>query len=157
MRTRRAAPADEPILRDLRIQALTDAPEAFGSALERERARTPDDWQRWLATGATFILDVAGQPRGLVAAMRDEHAPGIVHLMSMWVHPEARGAGGADALVADVAAWTSAERAHVIQLQVIDSNHRALRFYERNAFRLTGRTRARERDGAIELQMERHV
>jgi RimJ/RimL family protein N-acetyltransferase len=45
----------------------------------------------------------------------------------------------------------------VIQLPVIDSNRRAQRVYERNRFRSTGQTRVRERDNAIELQMERHA
>jgi GNAT superfamily N-acetyltransferase len=155
MHTRRAAPGDESILRSLRIQALTDAPEAFGSTLERELARTTDDWRRWLSPGATFVLDVDGEPRGLVAAKRDEHSPGIVHLMAMWVHPDARASGAGDALVAEVIAWARAEGADVIQLLVIDSNPRAQRFYERNGFRSTGRTYLRERDHAIELQMER--
>jgi GNAT superfamily N-acetyltransferase len=155
MHTRRAVGGDEPTLRDLRIQALTDAPEAFGSTLERELARTVEDWRRWLSPGATFILEIAGQPRGLVAARRDDDVPGIVHLMAMWVHPDGRGAGGADALVNEVAAWARAEGADVIQLRVIDTNRLAQRVYERNGFRSTGRTHVRERDQAIELEMER--
>jgi ribosomal protein S18 acetylase RimI-like enzyme len=155
MHTRRAVGGDEPTLRDLRIQALTDAPDAFGSTLERELARTAEDWHRWLSPGATFILEIAGQPRGLVAARRDDDVPGIVHLMAMWVHPDARGSGGADALVDEVAAWARADGADVIQLHVIDSNRRAQRCYERNGFRSTGRTHVRERDQGIELEMER--
>src|SRR3954451_6964744 len=54
---RRAAAGDEPILRGLRLQALTDEPMAFGSTYERERARTVADWQRWLSPGATFLLE----------------------------------------------------------------------------------------------------
>ena len=123
MHTRRAVGGDDPTLRDLRIQALTDTPEAFGC--------------------------------GLVAARRDDDVPGIVHLMAMWVHPDGRGAGGADALVNEVAAWARAEGADVIQLRVIDTNRLAQRFYERNGFRSTGRTHVRERDQAIELEMER--
>ena len=42
---RRAVIGDEGVLRDLRVQALTDAPEAFGSTLEREMARTIEDWR----------------------------------------------------------------------------------------------------------------
>lgn len=155
LHTRRAAGGDESTLRALRIQALADAPDAFGSTLERELARTAEDWRRWLSPGATFILEVAGQPRGLVAATRDENVPRIVHLMAMWVHPNARGSGGGDALVDDVAAWARAGGADVIQLLVIDSNRRAQRFYERNGFRSTGTTCVRERDGAIELEMTR--
>lgn len=155
MHARRAVPGDEPLLRDLRVQALTDAPEAFGSTLDRELARTVEDWRRWISPGATFILEDAGTPCGIVAAKSDAHVATVVHLMAMWVHPRARGASGGDALVDNVLAWARAEGAKAVQLQVVEGNLRARRFYERHGFRLTGRTAVRERDGAIELQMER--
>jgi len=157
MLTRRAVPGDEPILRNLRIQALTDAPEAFGSTLERELARTLEDWRRWMSPDPTFILEDAGAARGIVAAKRDEQVAGIVHLMAMWVHPDVRGSEGGEALVAGVLAWARSEGATAVQLQVVEDNLRARRFYERNGFRLTGRESVRERDGATELQMERAV
>lgn len=49
---RRAVPGDEPVLKALRLQALTDSLEAFSSTYERELARTTEDWQRWLAPGS---------------------------------------------------------------------------------------------------------
>lgn len=112
---RRAAIGDEPILRALRLQAMLDSPDAFGSTYERELARTPLDWQRWLSPGAT------------------------------------------DALVGAVIAWAATERAAVIRLTVIKSNAQARRCYERNGFTLTGHEATRERDGRIELRMERPV
>ena len=65
LETRRAVIGDEEVLRDLRMQALTDAPEAFGSTLERELARTTEDWQKWFAPGMTMLLLAEGEPRGL--------------------------------------------------------------------------------------------
>ena len=97
-----------------------------------------------------IVMQLAAVPRDATKT-----TPGSFHLMAMWVHPDARGSGGADALVDEVAAWAREEGADVIQLLVIDSNRRAQRFYERNGFRSTGRTHVRERDGAIELHMER--
>jgi RimJ/RimL family protein N-acetyltransferase len=63
--------------------------------------------------------------------------------------------GGGDALVEAVVDWARTEGASVVRLQVMEDNRRARRFYERNGFRLTGQTRLREKDGAVELQMER--
>jgi hypothetical protein len=68
---RRAVPGDEAILRELRLQALSEAPEAFGSTYERELARTNSDWQRWLSRGATFILDEPQGARGMAAGLPD--------------------------------------------------------------------------------------
>ncbi|HUL72745.1 MAG TPA: GNAT family N-acetyltransferase [Vicinamibacterales bacterium] len=154
---RRAVVGDEGLLRDVRLQALADAPEAFGSTYEREAARTIEDWRRWLAPGVTFIVEDAGAPRGVVAGTHDADDPRIVHLMAMWVHPGLRGSGAGDALVSAVVGWARSEGARVVQLRVIEQNSRARRFYERNGFRLTGRVSVRERDEALELVMERSV
>src|SRR3954470_5331273 len=99
MNVRRAVAGDEAVLRDVRIEALRDAPEAFGSTLERELARTPEDWRRWMSPGAVFILHDAGCARGLVAGARREDDTSVIQLMAMWVHPSLRGSGAAGALV----------------------------------------------------------
>lgn len=150
---RRAQPGDESLLRNLRIQALTDEPYAFGSTLERELARTPDDWQRWIANGATFLFFDGETARGLVCGVRDKDDPSIVDLLSMWVHPEARGTGAASQLVSAVISWAAATGAVQVRLHCVEDNPRAKRFYERVGFRCTGITFIRERDGAIELEM----
>ena len=148
-------PGDEPVLRALRLEALLDAPDAFGSTYERELARTTADWQRWLAPGVTFLLAEAGVPRGLVAGASDREDPAIVDLLAMWVHPLMRGTGAADALVAALLTWALERSAHRMRLMVISSNGRARQFYARHGFHPTGHQAMRERDGAIEIEMER--
>jgi GNAT superfamily N-acetyltransferase len=154
---RRAALGDEPILRDIRLQALSEAPYAFGSTYERELARTISDWQRWLSRGATFILDKPEGNYGLVSGLPDEADATVVHLMAMWVHPAIRGTGAAEELVAAVVDWAESQGARLVRLNVMQPNHRARRFYERVGFRATGNGSIRERDGSIELQMERVI
>lgn len=149
---RLAVIGDEPVLRALRLQALTDSPSAFGSTYERELARTTEDWQRWLSPGVTFILE-AGGPCGLVASSRDPQDSSVVHLMAMWVHPRLRGTGAADMLVSSVKAWAAQVGATQVRLQVVASNARARRCYERAGFRATGRQGVMERTGDIEIEM----
>ena len=156
MKVRRASLGDEPALRALRLEALTDAPEAFGSTYARELARTTADWQRWLAPGVTLILEEAGIPRGLDAGSPERDDPAIVHLLAMWVDPVLRGTGAANALVAELLTWALERGAHRMQLMVISSNQQAQRLYARHGFRPTGHQAANER-GAIELQMERSL
>jgi len=153
---RRAIAGDEPMLRALRLEALSDAPTAFGSTYERECDRTAADWQRWLSPGATFILD-AGGPRGMVAGVHDADDRSLVRLMAMWVHATLRGSGAADALVAAVVAWAAEQGACEVALHVVEDNPRARRCYERSGFRATGRTLVRARDGAIEIEMRRSL
>ena len=154
-RVRQAVVGDEPILLALRLQALTEAPEAFGSTRDRELARTNADWQRWLSPGTTFILDAPGGAQGLVAGQLDATDPTVVHLMAMWVHPAIRGTGAADDLVAAVIAWAASENARTVRLDVFQSNMRARRFYARLGFRETGHAGVHGRDGRKEIRMER--
>jgi hypothetical protein len=72
--------------REVRLQAVSDTPDAFGSTHEREVARTAAHWQRWFSPGVTFILDDAEGHKGIVARVHDAIDLAIVHLMSMWVH-----------------------------------------------------------------------
>jgi GNAT superfamily N-acetyltransferase len=152
-RVRRAVIGDEAVLRALRLQALTDSPRAFSSTYERELARTAEDWRRWLAPGATYLLEADGEARGLVAGVPDAHDSSVVHLMAMWVHPYVRGTGAADLLVSSVKAWAAEVSATQVRLNVVESNSRARRCYERAGFRDTGRRGLIERTGDVEIEM----
>lgn len=151
---RRAGIGDEPVLRELRLEAMLDSPEAFGSNYEREFARTTDDWRRWLAPGATFILEADGVPRGIVAGMHDKEDAEVVHLMAMWVNPALRGSGAAERLVAAVVAWGRTEGARCVRLDVFETNERARRVYERCGFVPTGLETTHDLDGRVEVRME---
>jgi GNAT superfamily N-acetyltransferase len=122
---RRAVAGDESIVRALRLEALCDAPDAFGSTYERELARTAADWQRWISTGATFILTGAEGAHGIVTGLRDAIDPAVTQVMSMWVAPPSRGTGAADALIAAVLCRAQEGGARVMRLAVIETNHRA--------------------------------
>jgi ribosomal protein S18 acetylase RimI-like enzyme len=154
---RRAESGDESLLLKIRLEALSEAPEAFGSTLDRERARTPEDWQKWLSPSATFVLETSTGPEGIVAGVPDSTDPAVVHLMAMWVHPALRGSGAASALVQAVLAWAEGRGASSVRLDVIEGNDRARRLYERHGFLATGHTTVRPRDGAREVQMERRI
>ncbi len=150
---RRAVVGDEPVLIAVRLQALTDSPGAFSSTYERELARTTDDWRRWLAPGVTFLLEAGGEACGMVAGVRDAQDSSVVHLMAMWVHPNHRGTGTADALVSSVKVWAAEVGATQVRLNVVESNGRARRCYERAGFRATGRQGVVEKNGDVEIEM----
>jgi ribosomal protein S18 acetylase RimI-like enzyme len=156
-RVRRAEIGDEAVLRDLRLRAMLDAPDAFGSTYEREMARSTSDWQKWLSPGVTFILETVDGPKGIVAGVRDAADSNVVHLMAMWLDPALRGSGGADALAASVVSWAASEGARTIRLEVMESNGRAKRFYERIGFQAASCEAVPERDGRSKIQMEQVV
>jgi len=152
-KVRRAVIGDEPVLRAVRLQALSDSPGAFGSTYEREVARTPEDWRKWLAPAATFLLEAGGEARGMVAGVPDAQDSSIVQLMAMWVHPDQRRTGAADALVSTVKDWAVEVGAKQVRLKVVESNEQARRCYERAGFRATGRKGVLEKNGEVEIEM----
>jgi GNAT superfamily N-acetyltransferase len=155
MTVRRADVGDEALVRALRIAALTDVPHAFGSTLEREKARTPDDWRRWFSPGVTYVhVDENGVGAGLVAGILDEERS-LAHLAAMWVHPAKRGQGVGDALVAAVVGWAEDQNRRV-RLHVVEDNAPAVALYERHGFRRTGNVSVRV-DGVREVEMERNA
>jgi GNAT superfamily N-acetyltransferase len=142
---RRTGPGDEGLVRALRIAALTDAPDQFGSSLERELARDEAGWTAFVTRGALFVWGTLGLAGGLPDG--DD-----VELISMWVAPEARGTGASDALVQAVVEWAGDRD---VVLAVIDGNDPARRLYERNGFVATGESWTRTRDGATGFTMRR--
>lgn len=133
-----------PAYRALRLRALEDAPDAFGSTLAAESVRPPEEWAARLARAATSGIDhaltaeIAGEPVGLAWAKVDADDPAVVNLFQMWVAPEARGQGVAAGLLAEAVRWARARGATAMQLGVNCANEEALRLYARAGFVATG-------------------
>ena len=129
---RRIRPDEGPLLKQVRLAALVDSPSAFAKTHAEESAYDEAEWTRRAtessngADGATFVVEVGGEVQGLVGGRRLDGA----ELVSMWVRPEARGTGAAEALVDAVVAWAAGP----IELWVTQGNDRAIAFYRRMGF-----------------------
>lgn len=129
-----------PVLRDLRLRSLADAPVAFGQPLDEARARSAQEWQRnarrsATGDGRTWLLAYLGDRSvGLVQGRR--RRPTTLLLFSMWVDPEARRSGIGRALVDDLERWAIAWGADETVLWVIGHNAPAIAFYARLGFRV---------------------
>jgi ribosomal protein S18 acetylase RimI-like enzyme len=129
---------DWTVWRDLRLSALADAPEAFGSVLADWKDADEQRWRRRLEDvpfNAVAVVDSA--PVGQVSAAGPD-AAGCVEVTSFWVAPHARGTGTADALVRAVEGWARRSGAVALRLSVRATNERAVRFYERSGFTASG-------------------
>jgi GNAT superfamily N-acetyltransferase len=132
-------------LRDLRLRALVDAPDAFGSTHEREAEDPERVWLEWAIDGAesgsSFTVVALDEGRWIGMAMGAPHRdhPGEAGLFAMWVDPSARGAGVGSALVEGVVAWARSARFLVLRLRVTISNEAAVRLYARCGFSDEGR------------------
>jgi GNAT superfamily N-acetyltransferase len=138
----RAADADDwALVRDVRLRGLADAPTAFGSRLEQERERPERAWRERLGVedGATFVALDGDRAVGLVRSLLDEDDRSRAEFLSMWVDPDVRGSGVADALIARVFAWAGERGVGTVELWVTETNARARRAYERSGFVPDGR------------------
>jgi len=130
MEIRRLASADAAAYRELRLTALRDSPEAFGSTFERENTQ-PLAWFRdRLGKGPVFGAFRSSELVGTAGFVQREGAKekhkGL--LWGMYVRPDARNAGIGRLLIEAVIDYA---RHHVelIQLSVISDNHQARRLY----------------------------
>ncbi|MCZ0974279.1 GNAT family N-acetyltransferase [Streptomyces albulus] len=82
---------DWALYRTVRLAALADAPEAFGSTWESEQAFTEDRWRERLARRNQFVAQDGDRTYGLIGIVPVE--AGRAELVSMWVHPDGRGRG----------------------------------------------------------------
>src|SRR6202050_3961586 len=131
---RETVAADWQALRDIRMEALRNAPEAFGSTYEREVERPEARWLDWIARGGMFLalLPDLSEPAGLAGGYQED--PGTVALVSMYVRSPARGRGVGEALVAAVAHWAEDKGAKSLHLWVTEINAPARLLYQRCGF-----------------------
>jgi ribosomal protein S18 acetylase RimI-like enzyme len=127
---------DWPLWRELRLEALAEAPYAFRSAL-RDWQGAGDTETRWKERFSTVPLNIVarlnGKPAGIVGASIIDEG-GAVELRSMWVAPYARGHGVGDALIQAVVSWVKEQRVNRVVLAVRNDNTRAIALYSRHGF-----------------------
>ncbi len=129
-------------VRAIRLRALREDPDAFGTTLAQDAVRPPEVWRERLAGGATatFLVRSAGADVGLAVGSPFRGREGAAGLFAMWVAPEARGKGVGDRLVEAVVLWARSIGYERVLLEVADENAAAIKLYERHGFAPTGRT-----------------
>ncbi len=153
---RRLAAADWAAFREVRLAALRDAPEAFGSTADDAERLDQQEWRRRLEQQAVFLAEVSGQRAGLAAGIGGDQS-GEAELISMWVASAWRGHGIGDRLVDAVLAWAVSEGFAAVRLWVAQGNARAQRLYNRHGFAPTGRVQPMggDRPDVLEFEMRR--
>lgn len=140
----RFAPHEWRGYRELRLRALTDSPDAFGSTLEREAAFPDELWAERIERGASSPTDLPLVARigeemiGLAWGRVQEAEPREVHVYQVWVAPEHRGRGAGQALLDAIIAWARESGARQISLEATCGNSAAMRLYARESFHPVG-------------------
>jgi ribosomal protein S18 acetylase RimI-like enzyme len=130
MRIRRLLPAESAVYREIRLEALRLAPEAFSSDFARESGEPAGWFAARLAEGAVFGAFAGDRLVGVAGFFarqgRKERHKGV--LWGMYVRPPARRNGVGRRLAEAVIAHARRE-VEVLQLSVVGSNKEARRLY----------------------------
>jgi ribosomal protein S18 acetylase RimI-like enzyme len=133
------------LYRDLRLAALRDAPDAFGSTLAREEAFPEQEWITRLAAGAASSLDYPivaeeepGRAVGLAWVRIEPSDASTATLYQVWIHPDARRRRIGLALLDSAMHWAREAGARTMMLHVALGPKSAITFYRRAGFVETG-------------------
>ena len=151
--------ADEGLAyRAVRLRALELEPAAYGQTLAEALADPEPLWHDLAASvagdgpRAMFVIDGGdGVLVGTLYAAVSDVPPHFALLGAMWVDPELRAQGWADALLDTVQAWATRWGAPGLTLWVSSGNERAWQFYARHGFQPTGGIERWEGGEAMEL------
>jgi RimJ/RimL family protein N-acetyltransferase len=143
---RRVVEDDWQLLRAIRLEMLTDSPDAYLERLVDAEPRTEDEWRFRSdrgSSGPTNLALAAEDPDrpdrwvGYLACFVD--APGQGHVVSVYVAPSQRGTGLAGRMLDRVTEWARGEAGlDRLHLYVHEDNARAHAFYRRYGFTETG-------------------
>ena len=127
--------------RAIRLLALTEAPLAFASTLDRESTIVDDLWQQRIAISAQFLAETDdGAVVGTATGFADPDTTGTVLLVAMFVARAARGQGVGERLAQAVVDQARIDGADRVLLHVVETNPGAERLYARCGFVRTGVT-----------------
>jgi ribosomal protein S18 acetylase RimI-like enzyme len=130
--------------RDLRLRALADAPDAFGSTLADEGTRPDREWATRLQAGIDrqrnlpLLAEAGTEPVGLAWGRIHDSSTDVANLYQMWVAPTHRRMGIGELLLNAVIVWARTLKARRVVLSVTSGNSPAYRMYIRAGFKSVG-------------------
>ena len=131
--TRQTTTDDWELLREVRMRALADSPEAFLDTVERASSFPESLWRARATPSRTQACFLRDDGAGMVSCFVADD-PKTVFLVAMWVAGEQRGTGVARDLVERVVDWAREHGAVRVSLSVEPGNERAARLYEHCGF-----------------------
>ena len=146
-------PGEVELWRSIRLRALRDAPDAFGTTYEEALAWPDEQWAThvgWAtapdARQAVYLATVDDTVAGCGRVSQEDGSVTAL-ITSMWVDPAARRRGVAGALLDACEQWARAAGCTSVELEVAELNPGARLLYERAGFLETGELR-QLRDGS---------
>ncbi|MDN7244000.1 GNAT family N-acetyltransferase [Planococcus shenhongbingii] len=143
MDIRELNPKDAAIYRELRIEALTQSPDAFSSTLEDALLKPLQATADNLAaeSAVTFGAFLNGQLVGNMTLLREtgKKLKHRANVLAVYVTPKARGKGIASQLMDELVEYAKeCGGIEQLYLTVVSSNHSAIQLYEQYGFEKYG-------------------
>jgi ribosomal protein S18 acetylase RimI-like enzyme len=153
----RVTPDDWESHRDLRLEMLQAAPDAFFTQFADVVDFDEDTWRGRIATQCHFQARLEGDPVGSVGVWDDPETPeDAATLVAMYVAPRARGTGVGERLIRAVLEEAAERGRGRVVLEVTEGNDSAIRLYQRMGFVFDGTRHPLPRKPQLdELGMER--
>ena len=148
-RVRPGRPGDAAALREIRLEALADTPDAYGETYVECVAWSDATWVEKAATWNFYLAEIEGRVVGMARGESHDAREEAKFLFAMYVSRAARGTDVARCLVDAVSAWASAQGAPALHLYVSNAVPRARAFYAKVGFLPTGSSLTMHRDESL--------
>ena len=141
---RRVRTEDAGRARALRLEMLADTPLAFLTTLAEAAAKPHDEFVGRITRAAAgtqighFVAVSGKQLVGQVIAVESPTDDDITMLFAVYVSPSHRGSGVLVGLVEAAAAWSRECGRNRLELEVVSTNARATRAYQKIGFQALG-------------------
>jgi ribosomal protein S18 acetylase RimI-like enzyme len=161
----RLSPDEWAAYRAIRLEALHDSPQAFGSTYADFVEKPPSYWQARLQNAAAeqgnwlYFARRGEQLVGIIGAYCEEGQPESAWVISVYVSPAARGQGVGAALMQHQLTALKKRGVRTAVLEVMVDQHPARALYQRCGFREVSRIVNRMGDGQDheEIRMEQDL
>lgn len=137
-------PDEWPAYREVRLRALQESPDAFGSTYAAEAARNDAMWASRVSAASASGQDkalfawIGSDICGLAWCKVSNAEPGVADLFQMWVAPDFRGRGVAAALLREIVAYARSAGVATLRLGVTVAESPAMRLYRAFGFEPVG-------------------
>jgi ribosomal protein S18 acetylase RimI-like enzyme len=150
-------PDEWQVLRDVRLQALCDAPHAFAADPQQELLLSDDQWRQRLRTAVWVVATEDDAVIGIAGLVRGDPAE-PEHVESVWVAPAHRHRGVSTRLLRRVEEIARGRQLSDLWLWVMEDNLLAQQVYARFGFRWTGERKLIDvRRQLVECRMRRAI
>jgi ribosomal protein S18 acetylase RimI-like enzyme len=148
----RVDPHQWALLREVRLEALRQGPDAFGATYADESIEPLSFGLTARPRASGWWRSMSVRPVAMVEPVNDR--AGERQLYAMWVSPSRRGSGVAERLTQAVIISARLAESTAVTLTVAESNAAARRLYARAGFQDTGeRIARRQQSGAYSRHM----